>query len=110
MKRKLKLGRWFVPVFRMLRAMRRLRGTPLDPFGAARVRRMERALIGEYEELVAGALRALTPESHGTAVELAELPDVIRGYEGVKLESVARFREGAEALAERLEAAATPGG
>ena len=103
MKRKLKLGRWFVPVLRMLRSMRRLRGTPLDPFGLARVRRTERALIGEYERLVASAVSALTPESHGTAVELAELPDVIRGYEDIKLAGVERFRERAQVLVERLE-------
>ncbi len=102
MKRKLKLGRWFVPALRTLRAMRRLRGTPLDPFGLARMRRLERGLIGEYEQLVAEAVAALTPESHATAVELAELPDVIRGYEDIKLKSVERFRERAKVLAERL--------
>ena len=48
-------------------------------------------------------MAALTPESHGTAVELAELPDVIRGYEDIKLESVERFRKRAEVLKERLE-------
>ncbi len=84
--------------------MRRLRGTPLDPFGLARrCAGIERRLIGEYERLVAGAVAALTPETHGTAVELAELPDVIRGYEDIKLASVERFRERAEVAAERLE-------
>ena len=42
LKRKLKLGRWFVPAFRMLYRMRRLRGRWLDPFGRAEVRRVER--------------------------------------------------------------------
>ena len=49
LKRKLKLGRWFVPAFRLLYRMRRLRGTRLDPFGPAKVRRVERELITEYE-------------------------------------------------------------
>ncbi|MBN1528087.1 MAG: hypothetical protein JW895_03445, partial [Thermoleophilaceae bacterium] len=98
LKRKLKLGRWFVPAFRALRSMRRLRGTRLDPFGLARVRRVERRLVGEYEELVAGALGALRPETHAAAVELCELPDLIRGYEDIKLESVERFRERAAEL------------
>ena len=44
MKRKIKLGRWFVPAFRMLRSMRRLRGKAIDPFGHAKVRRVEREL------------------------------------------------------------------
>jgi indolepyruvate ferredoxin oxidoreductase len=99
---KLELGSWFVPAFRSLYRMRRLRGTRLDPFGKARVRRVERELIAEYEEMVAEALARLTPESHGTAVELLELPDVIRGYEEIKLRNVALFRKRAEPLLRRL--------
>jgi indolepyruvate ferredoxin oxidoreductase len=64
--------------------MRRLRGTKLDPFGHAEVRRVERELIGEYERMVAGALAKLTPDNHATALELLELPDLIRGYEEIK--------------------------
>ena len=102
LKRKLKLGRWFVPAFRLLRAMRRLRGTALDPFGLAKVRRMERRLVAEYEQLVSEALAALTPDTHATAVELCELPDMVRGYEDIKLESVERFRARAQELLEEL--------
>jgi indolepyruvate ferredoxin oxidoreductase len=104
LKRKLKLGRWFVPGFRLLYRMRRLRGTRLDPFGRAKVRRVERMLIDEYEALVDEALALLTPESHATAVELLELPDVIRGYEEIKLRNVTLFRKRAEAILKRLRA------
>jgi indolepyruvate ferredoxin oxidoreductase len=102
LRRKLRLGRWFVPALRALRGMRRLRGTALDPFGRVRVRRTERALVGEYEGLVALALERLTPESHPLAVELCELPELVRGYEGIKLESVERFRARAAELSGRL--------
>ncbi|MDX6615923.1 MAG: indolepyruvate ferredoxin oxidoreductase [Solirubrobacterales bacterium] len=102
LKRKLKLGPWFVPAFRLLRAARRLRGTRLDVFGYAKVRRVERALIGEYEQLVAEACNLLTSDNHATAVELCELPDVIRGYEQIKLRNVALFRQRAEPLRRRL--------
>jgi indolepyruvate ferredoxin oxidoreductase len=102
--RKLKLGRWFLPAFRSLYRMRRLRGTGLDPFGKAKVRRVERELIGEYEETVAEALSLLTPETHDTAVELLELPDVIRGYEEIKLRNVVLYRKRAEAIRKRLRA------
>jgi indolepyruvate ferredoxin oxidoreductase len=102
--RKLELGGWFKPSFRALRRMRRLRGTRLDPFGRAEVRRVERELIGEYEQMVAEALTALTPETHATALELLELPDVIRGYEEIKLRNVALFRKRAEPLRRRLGA------
>ena len=104
MKRKLKLGPWFLPAFRTLRGMRRLRGTRLDPFGYAKVRRVERALVSEYEDLVGEALTHLEPGTHAVAVELCELPDVIRGYEEIKLRNVMLFRKRAEPLLKRLRA------
>jgi indolepyruvate ferredoxin oxidoreductase len=100
LKRKLKLGPWFTPAFRALRGMRRLRGTPLDLFGLPEVRRVERRLPGEYRELVAGALEHLRPETHATVARVAGLPDMVRGYEDIKLRNVERFR----AEASRLEA------
>ena len=81
MKRKLSLGPWVEGVFRLLVAMRRLRGTPLDPFGFAKVRRVERALVAEYRGMVERALRDLAPERHERAVRVARLPDLVRGYE-----------------------------
>jgi indolepyruvate ferredoxin oxidoreductase len=103
MKRKLKLGRWFVPAFRMLRSMRRLRGTPLDPFGHAQVRRVERELVGEYRALVERALDRLGPGTEALVLEICDLPDEVRGYEEIKLRSVKRFRMRAERLERRLE-------
>jgi indolepyruvate ferredoxin oxidoreductase len=104
LKRKIKLGRWFRPAFRMLYAMRGLRGTAFDPFGYAKVRRVERGLVGEYEQLVGEALAHLDPATRATALELCELPDVIRGYEEIKLRNVALFRKRAEPLRKRLRA------
>jgi indolepyruvate ferredoxin oxidoreductase len=98
MKRKLKLGRWFDGAFRLLLALRGLRGTALDPFGRAEVRRVERQLVGEYRALVEKALVSLSLESYERAVKLANLPDVIRGYEEIKLRNVRRFRDEVRAL------------
>jgi indolepyruvate ferredoxin oxidoreductase len=101
MQRKLALGEWFDPVFAVLRAMRRLRGTPLDVFGFSEVRRVERALVDEYRELVTCAL----PHLAGAPAEVlaaCELPDVVRGYEHVKLETVQTFRARAQRLHERF--------
>jgi indolepyruvate ferredoxin oxidoreductase len=78
--------------------MRRLRGTVLDPFGYARVRRVERELVDEYGAMVERALHGLGPESHERAVRIASLPDIVRGYEDVKLRNVRRFRDEARAL------------
>jgi indolepyruvate ferredoxin oxidoreductase len=102
LKKKIRLGAWFAPAFHLLKMMKGLRGTALDPFGYAEVRRVERALIGEYRQLVETALVRLSPVTHGAAVTLAELPDEIRGYEHVKLESVERFRDRAKQLIAQL--------
>ena len=90
--RKIPLGSWVDPVFKGLATGRRLRGTPADPFGRTEERRTERALIGEYRDLVATALASLSPESHPAAVELAATPDIIRGYDTVKAASIQRWR------------------
>ncbi|GAA4867139.1 indolepyruvate ferredoxin oxidoreductase family protein [Saccharopolyspora cebuensis] len=103
MDRKIALGPWFRPAFRVLRALRRLRGTAWDPFGRAHVRTVERELITEYRGAVEVALHALTERSLPTAVELAELPDLVRGYERIKLDNVERYRVRLRALLDQLE-------
>ena len=98
LKRKLKFGTWFNPFFQLLVWSRRLRGTPLDIFGYARVRRVERDLIQQYRNLIEEATESLSPSSYERSVELAKLPDMIRGYEEIKLENVSRFWEAVDAL------------
>ncbi|MVW71203.1 indolepyruvate ferredoxin oxidoreductase family protein [Bordetella sp. 15P40C-2] len=77
-------GPWVEWVFRALAPMKRLRGTPLDVFGYTAERRMERALVQEYVEFVAELARSLEEHNRDVAIELAELPDTIRGYGPVK--------------------------
>ncbi|MEK6439642.1 indolepyruvate ferredoxin oxidoreductase family protein [Pseudonocardia sp. T1-2H] len=99
MNRKIRLkGRTAEITFRALRAARGLRGTPLDVFGYANVRRVERELVAEYQGLVRAALEHLDAGSAEQVVELAGLPDLVRGYEDIKLAAVERFRERAGAL------------
>jgi indolepyruvate ferredoxin oxidoreductase len=64
------------------------------------VRRVERALIGEYRRLVEQTLGSLGPTTYARAVQLAELPDMIRGYEQIKLRSIERFRAAASVALE----------
>ncbi|MCL2581982.1 MAG: 2-oxoacid ferredoxin oxidoreductase, partial [Streptosporangiales bacterium] len=92
MKNKLKLGPWFRPAFVTLRGMRKVRGTRLDPFALTEVRRTERRLIGEYRATIEAAVASLDADSHARVVELAALPDLIRGYEDIKLANVERYR------------------
>jgi len=107
LKKKIRLGAWFTPAFKMLRSMRRLRGSALDVFGYAEVRRVERRLIGEYREMLDAVLAKLGPDTHDLVVAIAELPDQVRGYEEIKLESVKRFRDQAGALLAQLDQSTT---
>jgi indolepyruvate ferredoxin oxidoreductase len=107
LKRKLRLGSSARPLLASLRAGRRLRGTALDPFGRTAMRRLERRLIGEHRELVRQALRWLTPETQDDVAAVAALPDLIRGYEEIKLACVERYRAAAAQAMAALSA--TPG-
>lgn len=92
LKRKLVLGPWFRSVYRILVAARRLRGTRADLFGLAKVRRCERRLVAEYKETIDTVLSELSNANLSEAVEIADLPDMVRGYESIKLASVERYR------------------
>ncbi|WP_256863279.1 DUF6537 domain-containing protein [Microbispora sp. GKU 823] len=102
LKRKIRLRRSAGVVFRGLRAARVLRGTAFDVFGHAAVRRVERTLVVEYRELVTRALGRLTPATAAAVAEIAALPDLIRGYEDIKLARVAEFRDRAATLLAEL--------
>jgi indolepyruvate ferredoxin oxidoreductase len=92
---------WVLTAMRGLAALRRLRGTPFDVFGYTAERRRERRAIGDYEALVGELLPALTPETHEIAVELATLPQSVRGFGHIKEAN----RVAAEARAADLRAA-----
>ena len=102
---KISLGPWFRPGFRLLAAGRRLRGTPFDPFGRTRVRRTERSLVSEYQAVIGQLLTGLTTANHALAVEIAGLPDLVRGYEEIKLGNVATYRDRTADLLARFIAA-----
>jgi indolepyruvate ferredoxin oxidoreductase len=105
MKEKMKLGPSMRPVLKLLAQGRRLRGTPLDPFGLARMRRIERALVADYADTVTRLAGALDPASYERAVAIADAPELVRGYEGIKLASVHRYRERRAELGQPLSAA-----
>ncbi len=102
MNRKLSLGRSARPLFRALRSSRRLRGTSVDPFGHTEVRRTERALIEQYREMVTQAVDRLAPATASVVLEVIQLPDLVRGYEGIKLANVDRMRTRAAELLDAL--------
>lgn len=98
LKKKIKFGKWFDNGYKMLNRLRFLRGTRLDIFGYDEIRKLERDLIVQYRELIFKAVDDLTPDNYSMAVKLASLPDVIRGYDEVKLRNVDKFWTEVEAL------------
>ena len=98
---KISIGSWAEPVVHLLARGKKLRGTALDPFRWPEVRRVERQLPGEYVEAIDRVLDRLSAGNVTAAVEIAELPDLVRGYEHIKLANVARYRA---ALSETLAA------
>jgi indolepyruvate ferredoxin oxidoreductase len=77
-------GPWIERAYPALARLRILRGTPLDPFGRTAERRMERALIAQYEADLTEVLPLLNDNTRAAVVALAELPLQIRGFGPVK--------------------------
>ncbi|WAX55842.1 indolepyruvate ferredoxin oxidoreductase family protein [Jatrophihabitans cynanchi] len=104
MNRKLRLGRTATPLFALLRAARRLRGTRLDLFAYSAMRRTERELVAEYRELAAQGLAHVDAGNLAEVIALLRLPEAIRGYEQLKLARVAEFRAASAAALRRIAA------
>jgi indolepyruvate ferredoxin oxidoreductase len=89
---KRKFGPGTIHLFRVLAKLRGLRGTVLDVFGRTEERRTERALIEEYRQTVLELLDRLQPANHPLAVEIAGLPQKIRGFGHVKARNLEAVR------------------
>jgi len=77
-------GAWMLKVFGLLARLKGLRGTALDVFGYTEERRTERALIGEYLDLMEEVISQLQPDRHALAVDVAQVPEQIKGFGHVK--------------------------
>ncbi len=86
-------GPWVFSAFKVLARLRGLRGSFLDIFGHTAERRMERRLIAEYEAEVRELAAALTPYNHALAVEIARLPEQIRGFGHIKDKNLHKAKE-----------------
>jgi indolepyruvate ferredoxin oxidoreductase len=86
-------GQWMLAMFKALGALRRLRGTPFDPFGYTPERRQERQLIAEYRQLVERLLEGLSADRLADAARIAGLAEKIRGYGHIKDESIRNYRK-----------------
>ena len=83
--RKIEFGGWMLKAaFPVLARMKGLRGGPLDVFGYSEERKMERALIAAYEAGLERLLAGLDAERLPLAVQIAQVPQAIRGFGHVK--------------------------
>ncbi len=106
--RKRRFGPWMQNVFRTLARFRTLRGTPLDPFGYTRERKAERALIVQYEDVVGELLAHLDADNHALAVEIASVPEHIRGFGPVKMRHIEEAKQIEAALLTAFRRRETP--
>jgi indolepyruvate ferredoxin oxidoreductase len=91
-------GAWMGTAFKLLARLKGLRGGAFDIFGRTAERREERALIGQYRACIEELLPTLVTGNLGLAVDLARLPEDIRGYGHVKARHLRLVRPKWEAL------------
>jgi indolepyruvate ferredoxin oxidoreductase len=95
-------GPWMLPLMRLLARLKYLRHTPFDCFGYSAERRMERALAADYEAQMRTAFAALTPANLPLIVDLARVPDMIKGFGHVKDANVALAKARAQSLRDAI--------
>lgn len=96
--RKRPYGPWALRAMAVLAKLRPLRGTVLDPFRFSEDRRLDRALLAEYEMALEEVATGLTPANHAVAVEIARLPDHVRGYGPIRQRHARHARRRGESL------------
>ncbi|WP_146343973.1 indolepyruvate ferredoxin oxidoreductase family protein [Phaeobacter marinintestinus] len=96
--KKREFGEWMTTPLKLLKTMKGLRGTPLDIFGYSEERKMERALIKQYEQDMKTVLSEVTDQTRDAALALARLPLEIRGFGPVKAANEAKAAKRREEL------------
>jgi len=99
-------GPWMMTGFRLLARMKHLRGTSFDVFGRTAERRMERQLIADYRTMIDGLITSPARARSHEALELASLPEMIRGFGHVKDANVVKAKAREAELLEALDTTA----
>jgi indolepyruvate ferredoxin oxidoreductase len=89
---KTEFGPWMMTGFRILSRLKVLRGTAFDIFGRTAERRMERQLIADYRTRIESLLPGLNSSNEKIAVEIASIPEMMRGFGHVKEANVTRAK------------------
>ena len=90
--KKIVLGAWMLPAMKLLAKGKALRGSWFDLFGHTAERRMERALVTQFEQRVEELIEQLTAGRLPAAILIAMLPLSMRGYGHIKIANVALAR------------------
>ena len=106
--KKMSFGPRMLTAFSLLAKFKFLRGTLFDPFGYASERRTERRLVAEYEDVLRDIIKNLTLGNYPVAVELAAIPEKIRGYGPVKQRHIAAAKGAEAALREQFSVGPAP--
>jgi indolepyruvate ferredoxin oxidoreductase len=85
-------GPWVFSVYKILAKMKGLRGSAFDIFGKTKERKMERALITEYRQLIDDVLASLTKDNIDDAVALLSMVEEVRGFGHIKMKAVEAYR------------------
>jgi indolepyruvate ferredoxin oxidoreductase len=96
-------GAWVWKAFKVLAKLKFLRGTALDVFGRTEERRLERQLIEDYRASIAALLPRLHEDNLAQAVELASVPEQIRGFGHVKLDNLEKAKTRWKQLEDALQ-------
>ncbi len=91
-------GPAMMTAFKLLARLKGLRGGAFDIFGKTEERKTERALIGEYRASIEEVLKSLSAANHATAVEIARIPEQIKGFGHVKERHLKAARQNWSAL------------
>ena len=106
--KKMTFGPWIFPLFSLLAKFKVLRGTAFDPFGYSTERKTERALVRDYEALLAEVLAKLDAGNHHIAVGLAAIPEKIRGFGHVKMRHLKAAKADEAVLLDQFRAGPAP--
>lgn len=96
--KKITIGAWILPIFKILSKFKFLRGTIFDPFGKTQERRKERLLINQYLNDINSILDKINSNNVTLAIQIASIPEMIRGYGHVKEENISKASEKREDL------------
>ncbi len=91
--KKLSIDRRIFAVMKLLRFGKVLRNTPIDLFNKTAHRKREWQLLADYEKTLDELFHALTTENLDLAVQIAEIPEQVRGFDTVKEEHLASAKE-----------------